>query len=106
MAKHVFRPTEITNITKKVIIEPPQLKKVEDQVVEEAKEDDSKEKMAELQKEVEEFRSNWENEKNRMIEEARVEAEKIVQEAEELAFEKVKEKTDEAQKSNRKQQQK
>lgn len=97
MAKHVFRPTEIMNITKKVIIKPPTVK-IEEPEKEEIQVDDSKEKMAELQKEVEEFRNNWENEKNRMIEEARVEAEKIVQEAEELAFEKVKEKTDEAQK--------
>lgn len=97
MAKHVFRPTEITNITKKVIIKPPPVK-IEEPEKEEAQVDDSKEKMEELQKEVEDFRRNWENEKNRMIEEARVEAEKIIQEAEELAFEKVKEKTDEAQK--------
>ncbi|MBN2532471.1 MAG: flagellar assembly protein FliH [Spirochaetales bacterium] len=97
MAKHVFRPTEITNITKKVIIKPPPAK-IEEPVKEEVQVDDSKERMIELQKEVDEFRQNWENEKNRLMEEARVEAEKIIQEAEELAFEKVKEKTDEAQK--------
>ncbi|MBN2439850.1 MAG: flagellar assembly protein FliH [Spirochaetales bacterium] len=97
MAKHVFKPSEITNLTKKVIIAPPIAKEIET-VEEEFAEDDSKEQMLELQKEVEEFRHNWENEKTRMIEEARVEAEKIIQEAEELAFEKVKEKTNEAQK--------
>jgi flagellar assembly protein FliH len=97
VAKHVFRPTEIMNIAKKVMIEPP-LMKIAETVEEDVETDDSKEEMEELQKEVEEFRHNWENEKNRMIEEARVEAEKIVQEAEELAFEKIKEKTNEAQK--------
>jgi len=98
VAKNVFRPTEITNLSKKVYIQPPTLKIEEPETKAEIQEDDSEERMAELQKEVEEFRLNWENEKNRMIEEARVEAEKIVQEAEELAFDKVKEKTDDAQK--------
>jgi flagellar assembly protein FliH len=98
VAKNVFRPTEIVNLTNRIFIDAPVVKKEMPVKKEEIAADNSAEKMAELQKEVEEFRVSWEEEKRRMIEEANVEANKIITEAEELAFEKVKEKTNEAQK--------
>jgi flagellar assembly protein FliH len=97
MAKHVFRPTEIVNLQRKVIIQPPPKKEeVEEEDITII--DDTKDRIEDLQREAEEFKLNWENEKNRMIEEARSEAKKIIDEAESVAFDKVQEKTNEVQK--------
>ena len=49
-------------------------------------------------REAELFKSNWEEEKSLMIDEARSEADRIVREAEETAFEEVRRKTDQASK--------
>jgi flagellar assembly protein FliH len=51
-----------------------------------------------LRREAEEFRRNWEQEKEQMVAEARAEAERVVKEAEEVAFDQVKKKNDEAKK--------
>jgi flagellar assembly protein FliH len=97
MAKHVFRPTEIVNLQRKVIIQPPP-KKEEEEEEDITIIDDTKDRIEDIQREAEDFKANWENEKNRMIEEARSEAKKIIDEAESVAFDKVQEKTNEVQK--------
>ncbi|MBN1698345.1 MAG: flagellar assembly protein FliH [Spirochaetales bacterium] len=97
MAKHVFRPTEIVNLNKRIIIQPPAQKVVE---VEEDLSivDDTKDRLDELRREAEEFKANWESEKSRMIDEARAEAKRIIDDAENVAFDKIQEKTGEVQK--------
>ncbi len=49
-----------------------------------------------LRREAEAFRVQWEEEKARMVEQAQAEAERIIKEAEETAFEEVRRKTDQA----------
>ncbi|MBN1524452.1 MAG: flagellar assembly protein FliH [Spirochaetales bacterium] len=100
MAKNVFRPTEVTNLTKKVFIEPPQFKKEEPvQVIEEV-EDISMPPAAlqEYMREAEDFKTNWDQEKNQMIADAKTEADRIIKEAEKVAFEEVRKKNNQAQK--------
>jgi flagellar assembly protein FliH len=97
MAKHVFRPTEIVNLHRKVVIQPPP-KKEEVEEEDLTIVDETKDRIDDLKREAEEFKANWESEKNRMIDEARAEAKKIIDEAESMAFDKVQEKTNEVQK--------
>jgi flagellar assembly protein FliH len=100
VAKHVFRPTEIVNISRKIFIEPPSSKTVEPEVPQALPSDEEYEgpSIEDLQAEVEEFRENWEKEKQEMIEAAKNEAERIVKEAEGVAFEEVKKKSNQAKK--------
>jgi flagellar assembly protein FliH len=100
VAKHVFRPTEIVNISRKIFIEPPSSKTVEPEVPQALPADEEYEgpSIEDLQAEVEEFRENWEKEKQEMIEAAKNEAERIVKEAEGVAFEEVKKKSNQAKK--------
>ncbi|MBN1410825.1 MAG: flagellar assembly protein FliH [Spirochaetales bacterium] len=97
MAKHVFKPTEITNLTKKVYIEPPNIE-IETEVEVAPVEEDTRQTLDDLTREKEEFLGNWIKEKSDMIEQARAEAEKIIKEAEELAFAEVQKKSNQAQK--------
>ena len=96
MAKNVFRPAEIVNLTSRVQVEPPKGFMDEEAVVEEMPEytgptaDD-------LRREAEAFKQSWDQEKASMMQSARDEAEAIIKEAETRAFEEVKRKTDEAQ---------
>ena len=96
MAKNVFRPTEIVNLTSSVQVEPPEGAIDETAIVEEMPEytgptaDD-------LRREAEAFRQSWDQEKAALIETARSDADGIIKEAETRAFEEVKRKTDEAQ---------
>ncbi len=95
MAKNVFRPTEVVNLTSAVKVEPPIQEIEEPEVVDEIPEytgptaDD-------LRREAEAFRESWEAEKAEMIAAARAEAEEIVNDGETKAFEEVKKQTDEA----------
>ena len=65
MAKHVFRPTEITNLSRKVFIEPPDVEVPEpeevltpqDEVLESPSAEEDLEK---LQRKAEEFKKSWE----------------------------------------------
>ncbi|HEQ72274.1 MAG TPA: flagellar assembly protein FliH [Spirochaetia bacterium] len=99
MAKNVFRPTEVVNLSKKVFIDPPVLMpREEPAAVESAEEEYSGPAIEELQSEREQFLAQWEEEKARMIGEARAEAERIVKQAEETAFDEVKKKNNQAQK--------
>jgi len=99
VAKNVFRPTEVVNLSKKVFIDPPVLMpREEPAAVESAEEEYSGPAIEELQSEREQFLAQWEEEKARMIGEARAEAERIVKQAEETAFDEVKKKNNQAQK--------
>lgn len=98
MAKNVFRPVEVTNLTSSVKVKAPEPLIEESAAIDEMPEytgptaDD-------LRREAETFKQTWEKEKGELIEKARQEAAVIVQEAEKTAFEEVKKKTDEAQKA-------
>ncbi len=97
MAKSVFRPNEVVNLTSRVSVEPPEETIEEEEVAEEVPEytgptaDD-------LRREAEAFQQQWEQEKARMIEQAKEEADRIVKDAEQTAFDTVKSKSDEAEK--------
>ena len=97
MAKNLFRPMEIVNLTaQKVEIAPPVFE-VESTLDELAEVEEYTGPTADdLRREAELFRTSWEEEKIRMVEDARAEAERIVKEAEETAFEEVRRKTDQA----------
>ncbi|GHV94116.1 flagellar assembly protein FliH [Spirochaetia bacterium] len=105
MAKAVFRPGELTVLADKVVIESPtsfpdlaHFAPVEEEV--EAL-DDVEEYTGptadDLRREAEAFRVQWEEDREAMMRAARSQAEGIVKEAEEAAFQEVKRKTDEAQ---------
>jgi flagellar assembly protein FliH len=100
MAKHVFRPTEIVNLSRKIFIEPPKVEEIEEpeEVKEAIEEEYTGPSVDELQREAEKFKEKFEIEKEQMIADAREQAEKIRKEAEHTAFEEVKRKTDQAKK--------
>src|SRR5690242_15558460 len=103
MAKNVFRPADIMYISRKVFIEPPR-------IVAEEPEETTAEVMPEtsgpyagptvedLRKEADTFRRGWEGEKAKLLAEAQAEAEKIRKDAEQVAFDEVKRKNNQAQK--------
>lgn len=97
MSKHVFRPGEIVRLTNKVYIAPPKMEQeVPDEI--EHEEVDYTALLEEEKRKAAEFRQAWEKEKIRLIESAKAEADKIVKDAEELAFEEVKQKKSDLQK--------
>jgi flagellar assembly protein FliH len=101
VAKNVFRPTEVKNLTKKVFIDPPKvIEKELPKVVEKntAVEEYSGPSLDDLRREAEEFKANWDEERAQKIENAKAEAEKIIKEAEAVAFDEVKKKNNQAQK--------
>jgi len=105
MAKAVFRPGEITLLNDKVAINSPTsfpdlahfavVEEVEE--VEEAIEEYSGPTADDLRREAELFKVQWESEKEARVRSARAQADGILKEAEEAAFQEVKRKTDEAQ---------
>ncbi|MBM7023422.1 flagellar assembly protein FliH [Treponema sp. Marseille-Q4523] len=96
MAKTVFRPNEIKSQKGEVMLKlvhefkPPEEKKVEA-----APEYDGP-TVDDLRREAEEYKKNWEAEKQRMLDEAQASADEIVRKAEQAAFAEVKRQTDEA----------
>ena len=104
MAKHVFRPTEFVNLSRRIFIEPPDIEIEEPEEIagplDEAanSSEPSVEDVERLQRKAEEFKKSWEKEKNRMIEQARKEAEQIIKDAENVAFEEVKRKNNQSKK--------
>ncbi|RPJ03313.1 MAG: flagellar assembly protein FliH [Spirochaetaceae bacterium] len=102
MAKNVFRPQEVVNLPRKVFIEPPRFIKEEEpvQVIEEVSEIPSANTpgLQEYMREAEEFRNKWETEKGQMVADAKTTADKIIKEAEQIAFEEVRKKTNQSQK--------
>ena len=105
MAKAVFRPGEIAVSGEKVILAPPHafpdlahLAPVEELPEEvDDVEEYSGPTVEDLRREAENFRVQWESEREAMIRSARAEADGIVKEAEEAAFQEVKRRTDQAQ---------
>ncbi|MDR2211054.1 MAG: flagellar assembly protein FliH [Spirochaetaceae bacterium] len=106
MAKAVFRPGEITVVESKIFLDPPSafpgmehLSPVEDAVeeIEEAAEEYSGPTADDLRREAETFKVQWEQEKEALIRSAKIEADGIIKEAEQTAFNEVKRKTDQAQ---------
>jgi flagellar assembly protein FliH len=103
MAKNVFKPQEIMYLSRKVFIEPPKI--ISEEPVQEA-ETVQEERGGEytgptvddLKKEADQFRRNWDQEKEKLLAEAQVEAVKIRKEAEQVAFDEVKRKNNQAQK--------
>ncbi|MFP4115504.1 MAG: flagellar assembly protein FliH [Spirochaetota bacterium] len=98
MAKNVFRAQEIRNTFRKVYIQPPeefapQLVAQEAEEVEEY----SGPTADDLRREAEEFKAQWEQEKEGMLQRAREDADRIVKDAERVAFQEVKSKQEEAQ---------
>lgn len=93
MAKNVFHPVEIVDLTaQKVKVEPPVFKSDEPEpldLYEGPTADD-------LRREAEAFRESWNDEKARLVQDAHDEADKIRKQAEQTAFEEVKSKTDAA----------
>ncbi|MDR0553773.1 MAG: flagellar assembly protein FliH [Treponema sp.] len=109
MAKAVFRPGEITVIGEKVLLDPPQAYQEAPHLAPASDEPEEIERVEEyagptvedLRKEAELFKSQWDTEREAMIQSARVEADTIIREAEETAFREVKRHTDEAQAERR-----
>jgi len=105
MLKAVFRPSELVTLTEKVAIGNPtsfpemaQFATIEEP--EEALEDFEEftgPTADDLRREAEMFKSQWEDEKERMFASARAEAENIVTNAQKAAFAEVKRQTDEGQ---------
>jgi flagellar assembly protein FliH len=99
VAKHVFKPTEIINLSRRVFIEPPQAEEEVEELETLAPEDEYEgPTVDDIRKEAEEFRAAWEKEKEEMVARARDEAEKIVKDAEQVAFDEVKNKNNQAKK--------
>jgi flagellar assembly protein FliH len=105
MLKAVFRPNELIPITDTVILGAPesfpelsQYKTVEEEVEEIVDVEEYTGPTADdLRREAEMFKVEWEEEKQRMISNARAEADNIIQDAQKAAFDEVQRKTDEAQ---------
>lgn len=97
MAKSVFRPQEIVNLTaQKVVISAPVFESDLDEV-EDLEEFEYLGPTAEdLKREADAFKASWEREKQAMIADAQARADMIIKEAEETAFEEVRKKTDQA----------
>jgi len=99
MAKSVFRPLEFKDDKKDVVT----LKLYRDyapvveEVVEEAEPEYTGPTADDLRREAEEFKKNWEIEKQNMLADAQAKADEIVKKAEDAAFAEVKRQTDQAQ---------
>ncbi|MCL2879404.1 MAG: FliH/SctL family protein, partial [Treponema sp.] len=105
MAKAVFRPGEVTLVKDKVAILSPtsyadlaHLAQTEElEPVEDIVEEYTGPTVEDIRREADEFRAQWEIEREAMVRSARTEADGIIKEAEQAAFQEVKRKTDEAQ---------
>ena len=105
MAKNVFKPQEIMYLSRKIFIEPPRIASSEEPLPSVEALPASTEEGAftgptveDLRREAEAFRKEWEVEKQRMLTQAQEEAERIKKEAEQVAFDEVKRKNNQAQK--------
>ena len=98
MAKSVFRPNEITPVKDKIMLKLSHTyaEEEEAEVVDETPEYTGP-TVEDIQREAEAFKAQWEEEKQKLIEQAKAEAEKILSDAKEAAFEEVKRQSDQAQ---------
>ncbi len=109
MSKAVFRGTELVYSQKKVVLDPPQAFSVPYQNRQSPAEEEELTEIEEyagptaddLRREAEAFKANWDRERETMINAAKAEAEAIVKDAEAAAFQEVKRKSDQAQKTRR-----
>ena len=106
MTKAVYRPGELEILTNKVVLDPPtsypelaHLAVVEEEEEEVLDEIDSYTgpTAEDLRRDAEAFKEQWEAERTLMIQSAKKEAESIIKEAEDAAFQLVKRHTDESQ---------
>ncbi|MDR0689198.1 MAG: flagellar assembly protein FliH [Spirochaetaceae bacterium] len=105
MTKAVFRPGEVALVNEKVILDPPytlaelaRLTSVEENNPEEIQlmEEYSGPTVEDLRREVEEFKKQWDTEREGMIRSAQTEAGHIIKDAEEAALREVEQKAEEA----------
>jgi flagellar assembly protein FliH len=102
VAKHVFRAKEVIELGSRVVIEPPGVvapRAVEEPEPVEESEEYSGPSPDDLRREAEAFREQWEKERAALEASARLEAERIIKEAEASAFEEVRRKQNQAQKA-------
>lgn len=98
MGKNVFRSTEIDFKQHKVFLRPPQpIRTEEPEALEAIEEEYSGPTADQLRREAELFKSNWDAERQRMIDAANEEVGRVVKEAEDQAFRLVRDKTEQAQ---------
>jgi flagellar assembly protein FliH len=98
VAKNVFRAQEVKNTFRKVYIQPPeefapQLEMAEVEDISEYQGPTADD----LRREAEAFQANWDQEREAMIQKARDESDRIVKDAERVAFDEVKKKQDQGQ---------
>jgi len=105
VAKNVFKPQEIMYLSRKIFIEPPRISSSEEpaQPVEVAPAQTEEGEFTgptveDLRREAEAFRKEWEIEKQRLLSQAQEQADRIKKEAEQVAFDEVKRKNNQAQK--------
>ncbi|MBQ1710542.1 MAG: flagellar assembly protein FliH [Treponema sp.] len=96
MAKTVFRPGEAKQVEDKVMLPLVKDYAPVEEVVEEVEEEYTGPTADDLRREAEEFKQNWEIEKQGMLNQAQQQADEIVKKAEETAFAEVKRQTDAA----------
>lgn len=95
MAKTVFRPNEINKTEEKILLKlAKNFEPEEPEVVEEVAEVYEGPTVEQLKAEADKFKSDWEIEKQKMFTVAQKEAEKIVKDAQQSAFEEIRRKTD------------
>ena len=105
MAKAVFRPGEVTLMEEKISILAPTsyadlshlAPEEEVEAIEEVVEEYTGPTVDDLRREAEHFKMQWDSEREALIRSAKSQADSIIKEAEEAAFQEVKRKTDEAQ---------
>jgi flagellar assembly protein FliH len=98
VSKNVFRAQEVKNTFRKVYIQPPeefapQLEPVDAEDVSEY----AGPTADDLRREAEAFQANWDQEREAMIQKAREESDRIVKDAERVAFDEVKKKQEQGQ---------
>ena len=96
MAKTVFRPGEAKQVEDKVMLPLVKDYTPVEEVIEEVPEEYTGPTADDLRREAEEFKANFENEKQQMLAEAQKQADEIVKKAEDTAFAEVKRQTDSA----------
>ncbi|TVR03427.1 MAG: flagellar assembly protein FliH [Spirochaetaceae bacterium] len=98
MAKNVFRAAEVNVLDERVLIAGPAAPQVVDELDEITDiEEYSGPTADDLRREAEQFKQNWDAEREAMLTEAREAAQRITEEAENRAFDEVKRRTSEAQ---------
>ncbi len=96
MAKSVFRPGEAKNVEEKVMLPLYKDYSPVEETIEEVEEEYTGPTAEDLRREAEEYKANFEQEKQQMLAAAQAEADKIVKNAEDAAFAEVKRQTDQA----------